>query len=144
MAERTVPPTPATLRAAGLLPKELARHHIARGENVPGQPELVSQVFGSVEVQSDMTSIQVASVRQVSRPPREERQNSVAARTRASRGITERQIRSQVAVIEVDPTGVHIRAVPGKVPLLVLGILLGAWNIYWIVRILREWRTGAV
>lgn len=142
MADRTVPPTNETLRAAGLVPKELPRHHIARGEIVPGQPGPVSQVFGPVEVQGDRTSIRVASVRQVSRSHREMWQQLVAARMRA-RGITERRIRSQVAVIEVDATGVHIRAVQSKVPLLVLGFLLGAWNIYWIVRALREWRTGS-
>jgi hypothetical protein len=51
-------------------------------------------------------------------------------------------MRSQVAVIEVDAGGVRIRAMQGKVPLLLAGILLAAWNIYWIVRALREWDAG--
>ncbi|MDQ3706591.1 MAG: hypothetical protein M3437_15500 [Chloroflexota bacterium] len=141
MADRTVPPTNQTLRAAGLLPKELPRHRIARGENVPGQPGPVSQVFGPVEVENGRTSMRVASMRQVRPPDSEVQQNSVAARMRA-RGIALRHIRKQVAVIEVDATGVHIRAVQAKVPLLLVGVLLGAWNTYWIVRALREWRTG--
>ncbi|HEX8599348.1 MAG TPA: hypothetical protein VF952_12630 [Chloroflexia bacterium] len=141
MAERTVRPTNKTLRSVGLLPREMPHHLIASGKIVPGQPEPVSQVFGPAEVQGDRTSIRVASVRYVGGPDIEGRPGEDGAPLR-SRSIAQRSMRSQVAVIEVDAGGVRIRAMQGKVPLLLAGILLAAWNIYWIVRALREWDAG--
>lgn len=139
MADGTVRPTNETLRSAGLLPGELPRHLIARGESVPAQPQFVSMVFGPAEVEGDRTSIRVARVRYPSGPAISAQLGSDGTPARGTRGRPERD---EVALIEVDASGVRFNVLPRKVPLLLVGILLTAWNIYWTVRALREWHEG--
>jgi hypothetical protein len=44
-----------------------------------------------------------------------------------------------VAINEVGPDGVKIHDVQSKLPIILAGILLGGWNIYWISKTVRDW-----
>src|SRR5438477_570098 len=47
-----------------------------------------------------------------------------------------------VAVIEVENGQVRIVRVPhSPLPVIIGGMMLGAWNMYWILRTVREWRA---
>jgi hypothetical protein len=123
--DRTVRPTRKALRAAGLLPAREPEHHIARGDSLPPQPEPVAEVFGPVRVVGDKTLIPIASVSYVS-----------------GRGEQGAPTRTPVAVVEVSDRGVRVRPVPVPLPVIIAGILLLAWNVYWLFRTIEAWRTG--
>ncbi len=116
MSDRTVRPSNRALRAAGLLPKHEPLHHVDRGNEVPPQPELVWQVFGSPEAEGEKTIIPLASVRYL-------------------RGTVRYR---QVAKIEVSATGVTVETKRKRVALLLWRALVLAWNVYWLARIVRE------
>jgi hypothetical protein len=100
-------------------------------------------VFGPAEVEGDRTSFRVARVRYLSGPAIGTLPGSDGTQARP-RGTPERPERDEVALIEVDASGVRFNVLPRKVPLLLAGILLTAWNIYWIVRALRKWDAGTM
>jgi hypothetical protein len=51
-----------------------------------------------------------------------------------------RVVRTQpVAVIEIGPKGVKVRDVRSQLPIVLAGILLGGWNVYWIAKTVRDW-----
>jgi hypothetical protein len=125
MPDRTVRPTSKALRAAGLLPESEPEHHIARGDSLPPQPKAILKVFGPVRVVGDKTLIPIASVRYVSGP-----------------GGRRFNTRTPVTVVEVSDRGVRVRAIPTPLPVIIAGILLLAWNIYWLLRTIEAWRAG--
>lgn len=148
MADPTLRPTSNALRAAGLLPPNQPARHVAAGDDVPPQPAYVSQVFGSVRQVGDKTLIDVRSVRYVSGPvaPYLRRRNEArSARQSPSVWIGsagDRVLQNAVAVVEVTDVGVRVRPVRRPWLLVVAGLAAVAWNVYWVLRTVREWRDG--
>ncbi len=83
----------------------------------------VSAVFGEPLVVGDKTIIPVASVRRVF--------GFRGGWTSAA----------PVAVIEVGEDGVNIRSLNTPVLIPLAGILLVAWNVYWVMRMIRDGRA---
>ena len=81
----------------------------------------VSAVFGEPRTVGDKTIIPVASVRRA---------------YGIRRGWSSA---SPVAVIEVDSQGVRVKPVINEAIIPLAGMLLAAWNIYWLLRTIREW-----
>ena len=91
------------------------------------QLQQVSQVFGKPYAVGDKTLIPVSQVFLGLRP------------IHAGR-VT---VTKPVALVEVDQQGkVNIKAVFNSLPIAILGMLVGAWNVYWIAKTIREWRRG--
>jgi hypothetical protein len=83
----------------------------------------VSAVFGEPRTVGDKTLIPVASVRRA---------------YGIRRGWSSA---SPVAVIEVDSQGVRVKPVINEAIIPLAGMLLAAWNVYWLLRTIREWRA---
>lgn len=148
MADPTLRPTSNALRAAGLLPPNQPTRHVVAGDSVPPQPAYVSQIFGPVRQVGDKTLIDVRSVRYVSGPLARflERRNG-AKMPRQSRSVWigsagDHVLQNPVAVVEVTDLGVRVRAVGRPWLLVVAGLAAVAWNVYWVLRTVREWRDG--
>ncbi|MGA7730893.1 MAG: hypothetical protein WCD37_06435 [Chloroflexia bacterium] len=83
----------------------------------------VSAVFGEPRTAGDKTIIPVAGVR----------------RAYGLRGGWSSAW--PVAVIEIDSQGVRVKPVINEAIIPLAGMLLGAWNVYWLLRAIREWRA---
>lgn len=149
MAERTVRPTKKALKAAKLLPENEPEHHVARGEEVPPQPAPVSHVFGPPQAVGDRTLIPVASVQYVSgrgmrgrRAPKGDKNTGQLVTRLARKGGTFTK-RIPVAIVEVSDEGVRVHSMPTPLSVVLAGILLAGWNVYWVMRTVREWRAGS-
>lgn len=123
------------LRLAGLLPGVEAEHHAVRGIESAPQPAIISRVFGEPIITEVRTVIPVASVRFGSQVARDKQQDLGCG---VVGGLKDS---SPIAVIEVDRQGVWVRGVFDRGPIIVMGLLLGCWNAYWIVRAVREWHS---
>ncbi len=86
----------------------------------------VDRVFGKPYNVEGMTVIPVARIRLV----------------RGPRGFVYREVKP-AALIEVTERGVQIKPVVNTLLMALAGILLGAWNVYWVTRTIREWRLRA-
>lgn len=148
MADPTLRPTSNALRAAGLLPQNQPAHHVAPGDDVPPQPASVSQVFGSVRQVGDKTLIDVRSVGYISGPLTRflaRRNGAKVARqspTVWTEGTGDYVLQNLIAVVEVTDLGVRVRPVRRPWLLVVAGLAAVAWNVYWVLRTVREWRDG--
>lgn len=149
MAERTLRPTKKALKAARLLPTNEPEHHIAKGQEVPPQPGPVAHAFGPPQVVGDRTLIPVASVQYVSgrgfrgkRTPKGETKDRQSVARFARNGGTFTR-RTPVAIVEVSDNGVRVHAMPTPGSVIFAGILLVAWNVYWVMRTVREWRASS-
>ncbi|HET6313888.1 MAG TPA: hypothetical protein VFH60_08635 [Chloroflexia bacterium] len=146
MADRTLRPTSNALRAAGLLPQNQPAHHVAPGDDVPPQPASVSQIFGPVRQVGDKTLIDVRSVRYVSGLlARFLKHGNEAKLARQANSVWigsggSYVLQNLVAVVEVSELGVRIRAVRWPWLLILAGAFAIAWNVYWALRTVREWR----
>ncbi len=90
------------------------------------QPLDVSAVFGKPYTVGDRTVIPVARV-------------SYAVGSSAKGGG--RAMTAQpVAVIEIGGGHVRVQQLASPLPIILGGMLVGAWNVYWIARAVREWR----
>ena len=83
----------------------------------------VSAVFGEPSTVGDRTVIPVAGVRHVY----------------GFRGGWSSA--SPVAVVEIGPEGVKVRPVVNNTLIPLAGMLLAAWNVYWVMRTIRAWRA---
>ncbi len=121
--EESIRVSDRVLRLAGLLPPNEAEQITVEGtENTP-QPNVVSKVFGKPYVVGNRTLIPVARVRFASMP-----------------GSGSKGMSTPVALVEVSEKGVRVQPVFEMLPVILGGMLLGAWNVYWITRTIREWR----
>ena len=126
MFNQTVRPTRKALRAAGLLPQSEPEHHIVRGDSVPSQPEPVAEVLSPPRLVGDKTLIPIVSVRYVSGP-----------------GGQRFSKRNPLAVVEVSDKGVRVHPMPTPLLVILAGVLLAGWNVYWVSRTIREWRASS-
>jgi hypothetical protein len=83
----------------------------------------VSAVFGEPRTVGDKTIIPVASVRHA---------YGIGGGWSSA---------SPVAVIEIDSQGVRVKPVINEAIIPLAGMLLAAWNVYWLLRTIREWRA---
>lgn len=136
--EESIRVSERVLRMAGLLPtREPQQITVEGGESVP-QPDLISQVFGKPYVAGKTTIIPVARVRSTSATA-----SPGSARLRKSGDVYGTgDVSTPVALIEVGEEGVRVRYVFDMLPVVVAGLLVGAWNVYWLMRTLREWRRS--
>ncbi|HEX8221539.1 MAG TPA: hypothetical protein VF914_20290 [Chloroflexia bacterium] len=144
MADPTLRPPGKALRAAGLLPQNHPEHHVAPGDSVPPQVPPVSQIFGPARLRGDRTLIDVTSVRYLSGPLARYllRRESKMARRPGLAWIGkggDYALRKRVAVVEVSDLGVRVRLARRRQLILVCMAAVG-WNVYWVLRTLREWR----
>lgn len=141
----SIRPSKRVLRLVGLLPASEPEHIEVRGREVGPQPELISRVFGEPYVLHGKTIIPVSRVRFFvpERPSSQESRATAKGKRRSKRlwkqtglyGVSE-----PFALIEVSQDGVKIQRIPNVLPIALLGILSGAWNLYWILRTVRERR----
>ncbi len=45
-----------------------------------------------------------------------------------------------VAVLEIENGRLQVVRIPNPLPIALMGMLVGAWNFYWLMRTVREWR----
>jgi hypothetical protein len=89
------------------------------------QPLDVSAVFGKPYTAGDRTVIPVARV-----------SYAVGSGTKGGgRAMTARP----VAVVEIGGGRVRVQQIVSPLPIILGGMLVGAWNVYWIARAVREW-----
>ncbi len=120
------------LRLAGLLPENGTEQVTVEGGESTPQPNLISQVFGKPYVVGDKTIIPVVRVRFASLPTGRQ-----SWKMGDGYGMS-----TPVALIEVSEKGVCVQSVFDMLPVILGGMLVGAWNVYWIMRTIREWRRS--
>lgn len=139
------------LRLAGLLPPNEAEQITVEGKQGAAQSDLISHVFGKPYTAGNRTIIPVARVRFVSPPGSGPKRMSDAENSRPRKHKMPRAARfwkmggvygmsTPVALVEISEKGVRVRPVFDTLPVILGGMLLGAWNVYWIMRAIREWR----
>lgn len=101
----------------------------------PDQVASIATVFGEPYEVGGTTLIPVTEVRRFMMG-HSKGDNSDAPGSRSFLSRTK-----PVAVIEVEAGQVRIVRVPDPLPVIIGGMLVGAWNIYWILRTIREWRA---
>jgi len=101
----------------------------------PGKVASVASVFGEPYQADGKTLIPVAQVRFFITG----RSRNRSARDKGMDGSLSSV--KPVAVIEVAESQVRIVRVPDPLPIIIGGMLVGAWNIYWILRTVREVRA---
>lgn len=134
--EESIRVSERVLRMAGLLPTRQPEQITVEGRESVAQPGLISQVFGKPYIVGRTTIIPVARVRSTSAPA-----SPGSARLGKSGDVYGTGgVGTPVALIEVGEGGVRVRYVFAMLPLIVACLLVGAWNVYWLLRTLREWR----
>ncbi len=120
----SIPVPEHVLRLAGLLPEEDQQGSPppAHADTQFRQPEVVSQVFGVPYAKGDITAIPVAQHVSI---------------TAFGSSIS---LSRPVAVIEVSGKKVRVKGIVNPTAIILPALLVGAWNVYWIGRTVREWR----
>ena len=98
---------------------------VSTPSNQTNGSSLLAGVFGKPYTSGETTMIPVARVRSV--------------HSRSGRVQVEA---TPVATIVISRDGVRLEHVANPMPLILLGLLAGAWNVYWIAKTIREWRRG--
>ena len=44
-----------------------------------------------------------------------------------------------VAIVRIEGTNVSIRTVPNRLPIVLVSLILGGWNAYWLLKMVRAW-----
>jgi hypothetical protein len=101
-------------------------HEQAQATTEAPQPPDVSAVFGKAYTVGAKTVIPVARVSYVMGS--------------GAKGQGKALTAQPVAVIEISVGRVRIQQIVNPLPIILGGMLVGAWNVYWIARAVREWR----
>jgi hypothetical protein len=98
---------------------EGARLESGKGDTWEWERRGASAVFGKPYTEGSVTLIPVADI---------------------YFGRRGRTVRARpVAIIEVGPSGVKVRDVQSQLPIILAGIFLAGWNVFWISKTVRNW-----
>jgi hypothetical protein len=139
---------------AGLLPENEPERTVVEGWETGPQPEVISRVFGTPYTVGDKTVIPLSTVRfivprgsQAKGSNAEEHEQTAISTKRKRRGWQAwRQPRligasRPFGVVEVGAKGVEVKPAFNIAAVAIVGTLAGAWDLYWILRTVRElWR----
>ncbi len=113
------------------------------------QPPQVSAVFGEPVTVGDKTLIRVArsmyisGLGQVAR--RRAREAVIKLKFQEGSSDSDRKddpwTKTPVAVIEISRGKVRVRPIVSPLRMALAGMLLGGWNVYWVLRTIRKWRA---
>jgi hypothetical protein len=98
----------------------------AAGDDVPGG-RVINSILGEPYVRGDATVVPVSEVRVA------QGANNAPARVAAHS--------RPVALIVFEGDKVRVEAIINITLVALAGILLAGWNVYWITRTIREWRS---